>query len=88
MHRSEIDPDVTVREPMADLDEDYGDRPILLEGFTPVDGSDVIVPIDSGNPEGFILALTETQGEQALLVLAEQIGTAKALKLITEAAGL
>lgn len=84
MHRSEIDRKAKVEEPSADIDEDFGYRPILLEGFVPVDGSDVIVPVDSGSPESFILALTEEQGMQALLVLAEQIGDLKARDLINE----
>jgi hypothetical protein len=84
MHYSEIDHEVKIEEPSADLDGDYGYRPILLEGFTPVDGSDVIVPVDSDSPESFTLALTEEQGVQALLALAEQIGDLKARDLVNE----
>ena len=84
MHRSEIDHEVKIEEPSADLDGDYGYRPVLLEGFVPVDGSDVIVPVDSDSPESFILALTEEQGIQALLVIAEQLGDLKARDLINE----
>lgn len=82
MHRDEINPEARIEEPSADLDGDYGYRPILLEGFVPVDSSDVIVPVDSQSPESFILALTEEQGMQALLLLAEQIGKEVAVKAI------
>lgn len=82
MHRDEINHEARIEEPSADLDGDYGYRPILLEGFVPVDSSDVIVPVDSQSPESFILALTEEQGMQALLLLAEQIGKEVAVKAI------
>lgn len=86
MHHSEINPEAQVQEPSSDIDEDYGNRPVLLEGFTPVDGGDVIVPVDSDGPESFILALTDDQAAQALVVLASQIGKAEALLLIEELA--
>lgn len=83
MHHSEIDHLVTVKEPTFDLDDDlYGDRPYLLEGFVPVDSSDVIVPVSSDSPESFILALTEEQAIQTLLSLAEQIGDVRSVGLI------
>lgn len=86
MHHSEIDHEAKVTEPVADLDDWYGERPYLLEGFVPVDSSDVIVPVDSDSPESFILALTEEQAVQTLLSLAEQIGDVRAVKLIQQQA--
>lgn len=85
MHYSEINHEAEVAEPLFDLDEDrYGDRPYLLNGFTPVDSSDVIVPVDQNNPESFVLALTEKQAVQALLCLVEQIGDVRAIALINK----
>ncbi len=82
MDRSGINPEAEIEEPVADLDDDYGYRPVLLEGFTPVDGSNVIVPVGADRPESFILALTERQAEQALVCLATQIGDVRAHALV------
>lgn len=82
MHSDEINPDVQIEEPVADIDDDFGHRPVLLEGFTPVDGSNVIVPVDRQGPESYILALTEEQGIQVLLVVAAQVGNDTAYNLI------
>lgn len=82
MHQDDINHEAIIREPSADIDEGYGDRPVLLEGFTPVDGGDVIVPVDHDDPESFILALTMDQAIQAFLELADQIGDLKAHELI------
>lgn len=84
MHYSEINHEAKIEEPFAEVDEDYGDRPVLLEGFTPVDGGDVIVPVEPQNPESFTLALTNEQAAQALLALASQIGKSESLLLIEE----
>lgn len=84
MHSSEIDHDVQIEEPASDIDENFGHRPVLLEGFTPVDGSYVIVPVDNQSPESFILALTEKQAERAFLCLATQIGDVRARDLIND----
>lgn len=83
MHYTEIDHQAKVSDAIADLDEDdrYGYRPVLLEGFVMVDGTDVLVPAED-NPESMIVALTEDQAVQALLVLAEQVGNNRALDLI------
>jgi hypothetical protein len=88
MHHSEIDHEAKVTDALADLDEDdrYGYRPVLMESFVMVDGTDVLVPAED-SPEGMIVALTETQATQALLCLADQIGDAVAVKLIQERAG-
>jgi hypothetical protein len=85
MHHSEIDHEAKVTDALADLDEDdrYGYRPVLMESFVMVDGTDVLVPAED-SPEGMIVALTETQAIQALLCLAEQIGDIVAVKLIQE----
>lgn len=85
MHHTEIDSRVEV----MDHDEDLiggpvEDRPILATAFAPIDGTDVMVPVPQDSPEGYILALTEEQGRQALVVLAEQIGKEEAVKLIQE----
>lgn len=82
MHRDDINHKIRIEEPSADLDDDYGNRPVLLEGFAPVDGGCVIVPVDGEDPEGFILALTEEQGIQALLLVAAQVGNETAYTLI------
>jgi hypothetical protein len=84
MHRSEINEDVKVEDCAFDLDGDYGYRPILLTAIASVDGSDVAVPVDQDSPEGMILALTEEQGMQALLLLARQLGKDKSLEAITK----
>lgn len=46
-----------------------------------VDGTDVMVPAGD-HPEGSVVALTEDQAVQALLVLASQIGNEMAVELI------
>lgn len=83
MHHSQIDPDVEV----MDHDEDLisgpvEDRPILATLFAPLDGSDILVPVGQDDPEGHILALTEEQGMQLLLVLAAQLGENRSIKAI------
>lgn len=84
MYRNEIDENVKVEDYGIDLDDEYGFRPVLLTSFASVDGSDVVVPVDQDDPEGMILALTEEQGMQALLLLARQLGKEKSLAAITE----
>lgn len=88
MHHSEINHDAVLQNADADLEDSiYGDRPILLEGFAALDGCDLLVPCDSRDPESTIVAMTEKQGEQALLILADQIGYTRAISLINEAKG-
>lgn len=86
MHQSEIKSDVAI----VDHDKDlvggrFEDRPILATAFAPVDGSDVMVPVDQYDLEGFILALTEEQGMQLLLVMAAQLGKERAIEAIESA---
>lgn len=89
MHYSDIDHEAVVQNADADLEDSiYGDRPILLEGFAVLDGCDLLVPVDGQDPESRIVAMTEEQGIQALLVLADQIGYTEAITLINKAAGV
>lgn len=86
MHYSNIDQEAVVQNADADLEDSiYGDRPILLEGFATLDGCDLLVPVDARSPESWIVAMTEKQGAQALVVLADQIGFDEAIALIEEA---
>jgi len=83
MHYSEVDPSAEV----MDHDEDLiggpvEDRPILATAFAPLDSTDVLVPVAQSDPEAHILALTEKQGMQLLLVLAAQLGEDRAIKAI------
>ena len=87
MHSSEINPNAVIDDNDEDLSGEYGDRPILATFFAPLDASDVLVPVVPGDPEGRILALTEKQGMQLLLVLAAQLGRQTSLTAITEDEG-
>lgn len=86
MHVSKIDHRVEV----MDHDEDLvggpvEDRPILATMFAPLDSSDILVPVAQDEPEGHILALTDEQGMQLLLVLAAQLGEARSVEAIRDA---
>jgi hypothetical protein len=87
MRYNEIDHAATVQDNDEDLGDEYGDRPILATFFAPIDGSGVLVPVPPGNPNGYILALTEEQGMQLLLALAAQVGRQTSLTAITEDEG-
>lgn len=85
MHHTEIDHEASVTNSGFDLEDDfYGERPILLTFFAPVDNSDVLVPVDESNREGRTLALTEEQGMQAVLELAGQLGKASVIAALGE----
>ena len=90
MHSSEIDIDAKVEEGGIELEDDhlYGYRPVTLEWFAPVDGTDVIIPCDSGNPESMTVAFTEEQAMQAIVALAAQVGKGPAVTAIKGDAGI
>lgn len=83
MHISDVDH----RAEVMDHDEDLiggpvENRPILATMFAPLDGSDILVPVAQDVPEGHILALTDEQGMQLLLVLAAQLGEERSIEAI------
>lgn len=85
MHYSEINHKVEIQDHDEDLiDSPYGERPILATAFAPVDSGDVIVPVAQDNPEGYILALTQGQGLQLLVVLAKQLGIRNSMDVLHE----
>lgn len=89
MHYSDIEDETNLQHVDADLSDSlYGDRPILLGYLTEIDGTDILVPVrESGQWEASMVALTAKQGQQALLILANQIGKEKAIELITKWSG-
>lgn len=86
MHYTQINPAATIQDAPFELEDEeiHGYRPILLTGFGVLDSSDLLVPVNDSDPESRILALTEDQGRQALVVLAGQIGKEEAVQLIQE----
>lgn len=83
MYSGDIDSSAEIFNHDEDLiDGPAEDRPVLATMFAPVDGSDIIVPVDQDEPEGRILALTRKQGMRLLLVLAEQLGEGESVAAI------
>lgn len=89
MHYSDIEEGANLQHVEADLrDSLYGDRPILLGYLMEIDGTDILVPVqEAGHWAASMVALTAEQGQQALLLLASQIGKEKAIELITKGGG-
>lgn len=88
MHHTEIDQNALVHVADVDLgDSVYGNRTVALEGFALVNDCDLLVPVDPRNPEALILALTEEQAIQVILMLAGQIGKGAALAAVQKAEG-